>query len=79
MSNTNNNEGGVGFLGLLAIVFITLKLTEVIDWSWWFVLLPLWGPLAVVAVIFLVFIATAVTLGARDNLRSKKKPALRVV
>lgn len=40
------NSGGVSFFGLLAIVFITLKLTNVIAWSWWWVLLPLWGPVA---------------------------------
>jgi len=44
MSNTNNtSSGGIGFLGLLAIVFITLKLCGVIAWSWWWVTAPLWG------------------------------------
>lgn len=33
---------GVSFPGLLAIVFITLKVTKYIDWSWWWVLSPLW-------------------------------------
>lgn len=51
MSNNSNNSGGAGFLSLLTIVFITLKLTEVIDWSWWWVLAPLWGP----ASLFLAF------------------------
>ncbi len=40
------SSGGISFFGLLAIVFITLKLTNVIAWSWWLVLLPLWGPVA---------------------------------
>lgn len=40
------NTGGISFLGLLTIVFITLKITNVITWSWWWVLLPLWGPMA---------------------------------
>jgi len=31
---------GIGFLGALTIVFVVLKLTEVIDWSWWLVFLP---------------------------------------
>jgi len=44
MSNNNNKSGGVGFLGLLCLVFIVLKLTDNIDWSWWWVLCPLWGP-----------------------------------
>lgn len=36
------SSGGIGFSGLLTIVFITLKLTGVIDWSWWWVLSPIW-------------------------------------
>lgn len=42
--NNNTQSGGIGFFGLLAIVFITLKLTNVINWSWWWVTAPLWGP-----------------------------------
>lgn len=42
----NKTEGGISFLGLLTIAFIVLKLCNVIDWSWWWVLLPLWGPFA---------------------------------
>lgn len=41
---TQKQSGGIGFFGLLAIVFITLKLTSVIAWSWWWVLSPLWVP-----------------------------------
>lgn len=44
----------VSFLSMLAIVFITLKLCSVIDWSWWWILLPLWGPLAFLAAIALL-------------------------
>ena len=36
------SSGGIGFAGLLTIVFITLKLTGVIAWSWLWVLSPLW-------------------------------------
>ena len=38
----------INFLGLLTILFIALKLTNVIDWSWWWVLAPLWIPVVVV-------------------------------
>ncbi len=40
MSNNSSNNSGIGFVGLLTIVFITLKLTKYIDWSWWWVLSP---------------------------------------
>ena len=35
------NTGGIGFFGLLTIVLITLKLIDIINWSWWLVLLPM--------------------------------------
>ena len=42
----DNQSRGVDFCEVLAIVFITLKLTGVIAWSWWWVTAPLWGGLA---------------------------------
>jgi hypothetical protein len=56
------SSGGIGFFGLLGIVFIILKLTGVIDWSWWLVLLPLYGGLVLllaigaVALLFYFFV-----------------------
>lgn len=35
------SKGGIGFVGLLQIAFIVLKLCKVITWSWWLVMLPL--------------------------------------
>lgn len=52
MSTTTQSSGGIGFFGLLGIVFITLKLTGLIAWSWGLVLLPLYGPLLFAAVVF---------------------------
>lgn len=53
----NNGRSGIGFLGLLTLIFITLKLTNFIDWSWWWVLLPLYGPIALgIFIILIVFI-----------------------
>jgi len=45
MSETRRD--GIGFFGLLAVLFIGLKLTGFITWSWWWVLGPLWLPFAV--------------------------------
>lgn len=42
-SSSSSSSSGIGFFGLLGIVFIVLKLTHYIDWSWWLVLLPLYG------------------------------------
>lgn len=51
----NNSSSGVSFLGLLGLLFIALKLTDVIDWSWWLVLLPIYGGIVFLGVI-LVFV-----------------------
>lgn len=45
-ANNIVTSGGVGFTGLLFITFLVLKLTNVIDWSWWWVTAPLWGGFA---------------------------------
>ena len=37
------STGGIGYPGLLAVAFIVLKLCDVIEWSWWWVLSPLWA------------------------------------
>lgn len=43
-------SGGIGFSGLLLLSFIILKLCRVIDWSWWWVISPLWIPICIVLV-----------------------------
>ena len=50
----DKNTNGMGFVGFLTIAFIVLKLTENIDWSWWWVLSPIWITAAVVAVVMFV-------------------------
>ena len=54
MSNSSSSSGGVGFVGLLTVAFIVLKLTKVIDWSWWWVLSPVWITFAIIAAILAI-------------------------
>lgn len=55
------SSGGVGFGGLLFLLFLTLKLTHVIDWSWWWVTAPLWGGVAIfLGAILIVAIGAAI-------------------
>ena len=46
--------GGISFLGMLTIAFICLKLLDYIDWSWWLVLLPIYGPFAIALLALMV-------------------------
>lgn len=52
----NNNSGGIGLGTVLFVAFLILKLTHVIDWSWWWITAPLWIPFGM-ALIFMTFAA----------------------
>lgn len=58
----SSSAGSLGFLGLLSLVFITLKLTGTINWSWWWVLSPLWITTAVTLLIFIVLAVGVVSV-----------------
>jgi hypothetical protein len=57
---TEVRVAGIGFFGLLFIVFFVLKVTGHITWSWWWITAPLWGPwvffVGVFALIFVIVI-----------------------
>lgn len=81
MNNTNNTNDskGIGFVGLLTIAFIVLRLTNIITWSWLWVLSPLW--IYAIVIVVLIIILAIITLKENgiscrknkksDNLRSK--------
>jgi len=53
----NKKSSGIGLPMTLFLIFLILKLTETIDWSWWWVTSPLWIP-----VVFLIFFMVLVFL-----------------
>lgn len=55
--NKTSANGGIGFVGLLTIAFIVLKLVGVITWSWVWVLSPLWISAVIYVVIFVAVVA----------------------
>lgn len=59
MSNSKNVTVQFPIVGILGLIFITLKLTGYITWSWLWVLSPFWIPIAIAAVIFLVVFIVA--------------------
>ena len=61
MKNNNKNYStGIGFAGLLTIVFIALKLIGIINWSWLWVLSPIWIEVVVAVLIFVIAIVCIV-------------------
>lgn len=66
--NNNGSSGGIGFVGLLQIVFIVLKLCNVIDWSWWWVLAPTW-----ISISIAILIVCIIVISQRIKRRKLKK------
>lgn len=62
-SSSNKSSGGIGFCGLLSIVFIVLKLCGVIHWSWLWVLAPLWTPIAIFFLVLIIGIIIEIISG----------------
>ena len=59
MSNSESSSNGIGVFGLLGVVFVALKLTGYIDWSWWYITLPFWGGLAFALIAFVIIAVLA--------------------
>ena len=58
-------ENGIGLFTVLGIVFTVLKLVGVINWSWWLVLLPFYGGLAVLGIVLIII---ALVMYIKDKL-----------
>ena len=53
MSDNKSSGTGLGFAGALTIAFVVLKLCGVIDWSWWWIVSPIWiSMIIIVAIVF---------------------------
>lgn len=77
MSKESSSSSGIGFAGLLTIVFITLKLIGKITWSWWWVLSPLWIGASIVLAILAVVGLIALALWMSDRRKSSRVSCLR--
>lgn len=72
MSNSSSNKngnagGGIGFVGLLTIAFIVLKLCKVIAWPWVWVLSPVWISAALIFVVFVIGVIWAIIQDMRER------------
>jgi hypothetical protein len=52
--SSSSSSTGLSIPGVLGIVFVVLKLTGIIDWSWWWVTAPFWGYFAIILVILII-------------------------
>lgn len=56
MSKGTSGSSGIGVLGLLGVAFVVLKLTNYIDWSWWYVTLPFWIGVPIIGLVLFVWL-----------------------
>lgn len=61
----SSKSGGIGFLGMLTILFIAFKLLNIIDWSWIWVLAPIWIPTALAVIILIIWFVGFIILATR--------------
>jgi hypothetical protein len=59
---SKSSSSGIGLTGVLFVVFLVLKLTGNIDWSWWWVTSPLWIPVAILLSIMFIAIIVFILL-----------------
>jgi len=71
MSTSSSSSSGIGFFGMLTIVFITLKLLHIINWSWWLVLAPMWIGLSITLLFMLIFMAIVLVAASSPNTKFK--------
>jgi hypothetical protein len=71
MASKSSSSSGIGLTGVLFVVFLVLKLTGNIDWSWWWVTSPIWIPILLllsIVVISLFFLTILVKFGFNIDL-----------
>ncbi|TXD45896.1 hypothetical protein [Polaribacter sp. IC073] len=73
MSKSSSNDG-IGILGLLGVAFVVLKLTNFIDWSWWYVTLPFWGGIALVLIGLGIYVLYQLLTAKKGRVPKMKKP-----
>jgi hypothetical protein len=74
--SSSNSSGGIGFAGLLTIVFITLKLTSYINWSWWWVLSP---SLISIGIVLILIAAYGGLLFWRSSIKRRKRRRQKII
>ena len=73
---TNQNEkktsGSIGITTILFVVFLVLKLTGVISWSWWWVTAPLWIPICFGLIVAIILVIAKVIIRKKKNEKTQR-------
>jgi predicted tellurium resistance membrane protein TerC len=71
-NSSSSSSGGIGFVGMLTILFIGLKLTNNIDWSWWWVISPIWISVSLFISFVVISLIVMVIVEARKDRKSRQ-------
>lgn len=74
MTERSTSSGGIGFFGLLTITFIALKLAGLIDWSWIWVLAPIWISVGLFAGLVAFLILLRIVLPRLPEWKERNRP-----
>ncbi len=67
MSSRSSESGGLGVCVILFLIFLVLKLTGYIAWSWWWVSAPLWMPIVIIGSLVAVALSICVVVARRKG------------
>lgn len=66
-ASSSSSSGGIGFTGLLTVLFVGLKLTNVIAWSWWWVLSPIWISFLLLIIMIIILSIAAIFIAVMEK------------
>ncbi len=68
----SSHSNGIGFFGLLTVLFVALKLLDVISWSWWYVLMPLYALPVILIVLAIGGVLIAGVLDIANDIKHRR-------
>lgn len=66
---SDSSKLGMSFSGVLTLIFIVLKLTDGISWSWWWVFSPIWIDIGIAGLLLIIFI---IYVACKDKKKGKR-------
>ena len=70
--NSGLIDNGLGLSGILTIIFVICKIFEIITWSWWWVLAPMWGSFLLAIVILAILVVVAMIDDDKKNINKRR-------
>lgn len=73
MAEQKVTSSGIGLGGAIFIVFLVLKLTGTIDWSWWWITAPIWAPIVLSVIAIAIYVVYAVCMAKKRKSKFQQR------